>query len=246
MGIPTQVTCPPRKGGVLRTQSAGGLRPTVRLGLCLVLGVAPLLLLATPGRASPRSTGVRYDTAGTVARARRRAPALATDAPTRRTVRVAVAAERSPTERSTTTTTTTSTTTATTARTPSTTTTAESTAVTTTTTPAVAVPMATVRLIAVSPPTTTTTTTTTSMPPRRHVETGEASWYSSRPGYCASPYLSFGTVVTVTDLSTGATIQCTVDDRQAQNPGRVVDLSYDGFSNLAYPSIGLVEVRLSW
>src|ERR1700722_1928548 len=49
-----QLTCPQRKGGVLRTHSAGGLPPTVRLGLCVALGAAPLLMLATPGRASSR------------------------------------------------------------------------------------------------------------------------------------------------------------------------------------------------
>ncbi len=75
---------------------------------------------------------------------------------------------------------------------------------------------------------------------------GKASWYSSRFGYCASPYLAFGTVLTVTDLATGVSIHCTVDDRQAVNPGRVVDLSYEGFAELATPSLGLIEVRLTW
>jgi rare lipoprotein A (peptidoglycan hydrolase) len=74
-----------------------------------------------------------------------------------------------------------------------------------------------------------------------------ASWYPEAPdGYCASPYLAFGTVVTVTDVASGRSIRCTVDDRQARNPGRVVDLSYDGFADLAAPSIGLVEVELTW
>lgn len=96
--------------------------------------------------------------------------------------------------------------------------------------------------------TTTTTTTTTPSPPAWEVEeSGLASWYpEARDGYCASPYLSFGTVVTVTDMGTGASIQCRVDDRQARNPGRVVDLSYDGFAELARPSLGLIEVRLTW
>jgi rare lipoprotein A (peptidoglycan hydrolase) len=96
--------------------------------------------------------------------------------------------------------------------------------------------------------TTTTTTTTTPSPPAWEVEeSGLASWYpEARDGYCASPYLSFGTVVTVTDMATGASIQCRVDDRQARNPGRVVDLSYDGFAELGRPSLGLIEVRLTW
>ena len=74
-----------------------------------------------------------------------------------------------------------------------------------------------------------------------------ASWYPEAPdGYCASPYLAFGTVVTVTDVATGRSIQCTVDDRQARYPGRVVDLSYEGFADLAPRSTGLVEVDLTW
>jgi rare lipoprotein A (peptidoglycan hydrolase) len=95
--------------------------------------------------------------------------------------------------------------------------------------------------------TTTTTTTTTQPPPPASEVMGVASWYyQARFGMCASPYLSFGTVVTVTDQFTGRSIRCTVDDRQARNPGRVVDLSYDGFAELARPSTGLVEVRLTW
>jgi rare lipoprotein A (peptidoglycan hydrolase) len=76
--------------------------------------------------------------------------------------------------------------------------------------------------------------------------TGEASWYETRDGTCASPFLAFGTVVTVTDIATGSSIRCTVDDRQADTPGRVIDLSYDGFEQLDDPAAGLIEVRVSW
>jgi len=93
---------------------------------------------------------------------------------------------------------------------------------------------------------TTTTSTTTTVPVPAGEVRGVASWYGTRPGTCASPYLFFGTVVTVTDVDSGASIRCTVDDRQARAPGRVIDLSYDGFAALAGPSQGLVEVRLSW
>ena len=58
-----------------------------------------------------------------------------------------------------------------------------------------------------------------------HASTGLASWYGARAGTCASPTLAFGTVVTVTDVSTGASVRCTVDDREAHNPGRVIDLA---------------------
>jgi len=50
----------------------------------------------------------------------------------------------------------------------------------------------------------------------------------------------------VTNLATGAAITCVVDDREADNPGRVVDLSYSGFSALASPSQGLIDVTITW
>jgi hypothetical protein len=119
-----------------------------------------------------------------------------------------------------------------------------------TTTRAGVTPVAVVRAQVVHDPTVPVpTTTTTTLPPPLPVYgmMGLASWYpEARLGYCASPYLLFGTVVTVTDEATGASIRCTVDDRQARNPGRVVDLSYEGFAELAYPSRGLIEVHLTW
>jgi Lytic transglycolase len=79
-----------------------------------------------------------------------------------------------------------------------------------------------------------------------HASTGLASWYDARAGTCASPTLAFGTVVTVTDVSTGASVRCTVDDREAHNPGRVIDLAPATFSQLARLVVGVIEVRLSW
>src|SRR6202035_820509 len=70
-------------------------------------------------------------------------------------------------------------------------------------------------------------------PPPQNSTTGYASWYSAPAGTCASPTLAFGTVVTVTDLSTGGSVRCTVDDREASNPGRVLDLASATFSQLA-------------
>jgi len=76
--------------------------------------------------------------------------------------------------------------------------------------------------------------------------TGEASWYDAPSGTCASPDLAFGTVVSVTDMASGASVRCTVDDRMAQGSGRVIDLSEATFSQLADPSQGVIEVRLTW
>ena len=87
-------------------------------------------------------------------------------------------------------------------------------------------------------------------PPPEHAPSstavGGASWYAGAGRTCASPTLAFGTVVTVTDLSTGASVRCLVDDREARNPGRVIDLSPATFSQLASLLVGVFEVRLSW
>jgi rare lipoprotein A (peptidoglycan hydrolase) len=100
-------------------------------------------------------------------------------------------------------------------------------------------------------PTTTTTvaapvTTPTPASPQ-YSENGEATWYSEAPaGYCASPTLPFGTVLTVRNDATGATVTCTVDDREESPYPRVVDMSYSGFSQIADPSQGVVDVTISW
>jgi rare lipoprotein A (peptidoglycan hydrolase) len=101
-----------------------------------------------------------------------------------------------------------------------------------------------------APPTTTTlppTTTTTTRPAPRNSEVGDATWYAAAPaGYCASPTLPFGTVLTVVNNATGATTVCTVDDREAAGYPRVVDLSPEGFDQIASTSQGVVQVTISW
>jgi rare lipoprotein A len=78
-------------------------------------------------------------------------------------------------------------------------------------------------------------------------EVGEATWYSAAaPGTCASPTLPFGTVVTVVNNATGASTSCTVDDREGAGYPRVVDLSPDGFSQIADLNEGVVDVTISW
>ena len=84
------------------------------------------------------------------------------------------------------------------------------------------------------------------LPPPQNSTTGAASWYGTSAGTCASPTLAFGTVVTVTDVSTGVSVRCTVDDREARTPGRVLDLASATFSQLASLSVGVIEVRLTW
>ena len=80
-----------------------------------------------------------------------------------------------------------------------------------------------------------------------HDESGEATWYSAAPsGMCASPTLPFGTVVTVVNAATGASTVCTVDDREGAGYPRVVDLSPEGFSQIADLNQGVVDVTISW
>jgi len=52
--------------------------------------------------------------------------------------------------------------------------------------------------------------------------------------------------LTVRDIATGATVTCVVEDREADNPGRVVDLSPSGFEALAPLSQGVDQVTVSW
>ena len=118
----------------------------------------------------------------------------------------------------------------------------------TTSTPPTTSPPAPHVSVATSPPATPPTVVQVAAPvPAASAAVGVATWYPEAPaGYCASPWLPFGTVVSITNESTGARTTCTVDDREANNPGRVVDLSPSGFSQIAVLSQGVVTVSLTW
>ena len=100
-----------------------------------------------------------------------------------------------------------------------------------------------------------TTTTSPRRPPRRPPPTtaapsnqqgGGASWYAYNPGECAHPTIPMGTVVTVTRAATGASISCVVTDRGPYGAGRIIDLDRGTFAQLADPSEGVIQVRISW
>jgi uncharacterized protein YabE (DUF348 family) len=79
-------------------------------------------------------------------------------------------------------------------------------------------------------------------------QVGEASWYSFAPGdglTAAHPWLPFGTVVTVTNLANGNSVQVVINDRGPFG-GRVIDLSDQAFARLAPLSQGVCQVRLVW
>lgn len=81
--------------------------------------------------------------------------------------------------------------------------------------------------------------------PRHQVE-GVASWYQTYAGTCASLDAPRGTTLTITDLYSGASTRCLVDDSGPYVTGRVVDLAPDVFGRLGSIQGGLILVRVTW
>ena len=77
-------------------------------------------------------------------------------------------------------------------------------------------------------------------------EQGEASWFHAPDGTCAHQTLPFGTLVKVTNVIDGTSTTCEVDDRGPFIDGRVIDLSYDVFEELAHPGSGVIDVVIEW
>jgi resuscitation-promoting factor RpfB len=84
--------------------------------------------------------------------------------------------------------------------------------------------------------------------PGGHAADGMATWYD--PPWsgltAASPWIPFGTQVTVTDVATGRTVIVTIDDRGPFAMGRIIDLSPEAFAVLSPLGHGVLDVRLSW
>ena len=76
--------------------------------------------------------------------------------------------------------------------------------------------------------------------------TGIASWYGCSGYHAASPWLPFGTVVTVTDLDNGRTVTVVINDRGPYGAGRILDLCAPAFSALAPLSQGVAKVSITW
>jgi rare lipoprotein A (peptidoglycan hydrolase) len=100
-------------------------------------------------------------------------------------------------------------------------------------------------------PTTTTvvpTTTTTAAPKPTRSESGVASYYAqpwSKKG-CAHKTIAKGTTLTVTNVATGKSATCVVNDRGPFIAGRIVDLDTTIFRQLASPSAGVFRARITW
>jgi rare lipoprotein A len=100
---------------------------------------------------------------------------------------------------------------------------------------------------ATSPPSTAPRPTSpppTTAPPNQ--QSGGASWYDYNPGECAHLTIPIGTRVTVISLATGASTTCVVTDRGPHGAGRIIDLDRSTFAQLADPSSGVIQVRISW
>ena len=100
------------------------------------------------------------------------------------------------------------------------------------------------------PPTSTTTTTTTTTRPVLMAGSsvrsrGDVTYYAHPAGRCASPWLPFGTVVSITNPANGATVTCVVDDREADT-ARSIDLATATFAEIAPLSQGVVFAILHW
>jgi rare lipoprotein A (peptidoglycan hydrolase) len=119
----------------------------------------------------------------------------------------------------------------------------------TTTTPPTTAPPTTVeaRSFAAPPPTTAPPATappTTARP--TNTQSGTATWYEGGTAHgCAHLTLPMGTAVTVTAVSSGRQVTCTVDDRGPFG-GHIIDLSPSGFQALAPLGTGVISVRISW
>ncbi len=112
---------------------------------------------------------------------------------------------------------------------------------------AAAANVVTQRVVAAPTTTTPVPTTTTTAPPAAtgSVHYGQVTYYDHPAGTCASPWLSFGTVVQVTNPATGYSVSCVVNDREADT-ARSIDLATDTFAQLAPLSQGVIDAQLRW
>lgn len=77
-------------------------------------------------------------------------------------------------------------------------------------------------------------------------DTGIASWFNADGFIAAHRTLPFGTVVRVTNLNTGKTINVTIRDRGPFIDGRIIDLSDDAFAALAPLGSGTFRAKIEW
>ena len=79
-------------------------------------------------------------------------------------------------------------------------------------------------------------------------QTGQASYYHHpEEGMTAAHRtLPFGTVVTVTNLANGQSVNVTINDRGPYIDGRIIDLNDTAFERIASYDSGVIDVRITW
>jgi len=77
---------------------------------------------------------------------------------------------------------------------------------------------------------------------------GTASWYKYKGGlFAASPDFKKGSILKVTNLANGRSIEVTINDfgpERAKHPDRVIDLDAVAFKKLASPGAGLIKIKV--
>jgi D-alanyl-D-alanine endopeptidase (penicillin-binding protein 7) len=77
---------------------------------------------------------------------------------------------------------------------------------------------------------------------------GTASWYKYKSGlFTASPNFAQGSILRVTNLANGKSVNVTVNDygpERASYPDRVVDLDYVAFQKIASTGAGVIRVKI--
>src|SRR5262245_33617586 len=101
---------------------------------------------------------------------------------------------------------------------------------------------------------------TSPAPAKRHTETGIASWYGKAHHgrrtasgerfdmnalTAAHRTLAFGTMVRVTDLGSGKSVEVRINDRGPTVKGRVIDLSYAAARKLGIVARGTARVEIT-
>jgi rare lipoprotein A len=84
-----------------------------------------------------------------------------------------------------------------------------------------------------------------------------SAWFAGQTTASGEPYdpaaltaahrtLPLGTMVTVTSLSSGRSVQVRINDRGPYVEGRIIDLSRAAFEAIANPAKGVIDVRIDW
>lgn len=80
----------------------------------------------------------------------------------------------------------------------------------------------------------------------RGSQLGKATWYEAEGLTAAHRTLPFGTIVRVTNLANGKSVNVVIRDRGPYGDGRIIDLSANAFSRIASLGTGVIQVKIRW